>query len=453
MKIKLKVKTWTVIVLATLSISGCVINPWYFDDDLVLVPELEGSWIPYHMTETDIWAIRPLDKSFGDKKAYELDKGQGFTGKDVLYFFKIEGQLYADRMDYVYYLAKQEKIELLEEGEVGYHNLFRIHISDSGFTAIPLNLEYFEGGVEKGIFNLPFKMVEDRSSDYNIGNNMLVTASTQQLQDFLSHHHDDTLLFNKLKVLSFKKLNDWSLDTAQRTKAIQKELNSIFIDSIKTECESYDALLKIATIVNEESVQIVGNREEKTNGQWIKQVIKMCTPKMQEVIDRREGLGFENHELNNCPSYDSLKILATEFTKPAMKEYNPPISIYKRPPEIREDTEELIAKAPPMPSFQKDIYIQPSFPGGKQKQDAFVNEHFQYPQQAIKEKIEGVVYVKFWIEVDGAISDIQVESSVGGGCEEEAVRIVKLMPKWEPGTINGKKTRMSNTLFVRFILE
>ena len=74
-------------------------------------------------------------------------------------------------------------------------------------------------------------------------------------------------------------------------------------------------------------------------------------------------------------------------------------------------------------------------------------------QRAREDGYSGTVYVRFVVEPDGTITNIEVAKGVGGGCSEEAVRVVKMMPKWIPGEAFGKKVRVTYTLPVNFRLQ
>ena len=92
------------------------------------------------------------------------------------------------------------------------------------------------------------------------------------------------------------------------------------------------------------------------------------------------------------------------------------------------------------------------FPGGDDALSKFIHENIKYPREAIKNKISGTVYVQFVVEKDGSISDVKVVRGIGGGCDEEAVRVVKSMPKWEPGKQRGVPVRVYFTLPIEFKL-
>ncbi|MGC4040157.1 MAG: energy transducer TonB [Flavobacterium sp.] len=89
----------------------------------------------------------------------------------------------------------------------------------------------------------------------------------------------------------------------------------------------------------------------------------------------------------------------------------------------------------------KGLEVKPEFPGGKEKMDAFIKENFNTPKDLKKTKQEQKVYVLFKIEKDGSLSDIKSIKDVGHGTGEEAIRVLKLMPKWLPGQLNGKPVR------------
>ena len=94
----------------------------------------------------------------------------------------------------------------------------------------------------------------------------------------------------------------------------------------------------------------------------------------------------------------------------------------------------------------------PEFPGGTDSLIAFIQRNLVYPRQAIDNKIEGKVYVTFTIEVDGSISNVRLLRDIGGGCGAEAVRVVKMMPKWKPGRQHGKAVRVQYNLPISFEL-
>ncbi len=83
----------------------------------------------------------------------------------------------------------------------------------------------------------------------------------------------------------------------------------------------------------------------------------------------------------------------------------------------------------------------------------FLQTNLRYPEAAKDAGIQGTVFVSFVVEPDGSISNIQVLRGIGGGCDEEAVRVVGMMPKWEPGYQRGEAVRVQFNMPVRFVLN
>ena len=95
----------------------------------------------------------------------------------------------------------------------------------------------------------------------------------------------------------------------------------------------------------------------------------------------------------------------------------------------------------------------PAYPGGDQKLMEFIAKGIKYPQIARETGIQGRVFVGFVVEPDGSVSNVKVLRGIGGGCDEEAMRVVKSMPKWKPGKQRGKAVRVSYMLPVNFKLQ
>jgi protein TonB len=97
--------------------------------------------------------------------------------------------------------------------------------------------------------------------------------------------------------------------------------------------------------------------------------------------------------------------------------------------------------------------VNPEFGGGEAKLYEYLQENIQYPQLARDGGITGKVYVQFVVEKDGSITNVQVKRDIGGGCGDEAKRVVKAMPKWKPGKVGGRTVRSQFVLPVNFNLR
>jgi TonB family protein len=95
----------------------------------------------------------------------------------------------------------------------------------------------------------------------------------------------------------------------------------------------------------------------------------------------------------------------------------------------------------------------PQFPGGDEARVRYIAGKISYPKEALDKGIQGTVYVSFIIEKDGSISTVKALKGIGGGCNEEAVRVVREMPKWKPGKQNGKLARVQFTIPIQFKLS
>lgn len=95
----------------------------------------------------------------------------------------------------------------------------------------------------------------------------------------------------------------------------------------------------------------------------------------------------------------------------------------------------------------------PSFPGGMEAMYKFLAENIKYPQEAKDNNITGRVYVSFVVELDGSITNPRLLRDIGGGCGQEAIRVVKLMPRWNPGKEKGQPVRVQFNLPISFSLR
>jgi periplasmic protein TonB len=111
--------------------------------------------------------------------------------------------------------------------------------------------------------------------------------------------------------------------------------------------------------------------------------------------------------------------------------------------------EEVVEEAP----IFTVVESMPEFPGGFQELYNFLGNNIKYPVMAKESGIQGRVFVTFVVERDGSITDVRIIRGIGGGCDEEAIRVVESMPKWQPGKQRGKPVRVQYNLPVRFKLQ
>ncbi|MCP9757544.1 TonB family protein [Lacihabitans sp. CCS-44] len=140
------------------------------------------------------------------------------------------------------------------------------------------------------------------------------------------------------------------------------------------------------------------------------------------------------------------------------------------PVEIDLSKDETLATPPPPPPplpideadaaskiQKKEIFTaveqNPEFMGGQAAMYRFLGENIKYPAAAQRADVSGRVFVKFVVEDDGSIGDVVVMKGIGFGCDEEAIRVVKSMPRWKPGVQNGKNVRVYYNMPIVYKLD
>jgi protein TonB len=106
---------------------------------------------------------------------------------------------------------------------------------------------------------------------------------------------------------------------------------------------------------------------------------------------------------------------------------------------------------------EEEVFVivenNPEYPGGDEARLNFLRNNIKYPQMARETGIQGTVYVGFVVEKDGSVTQVKVLRGIGGGCDEEAIRVTKMMPKWKAGKQRGKEVRVSYSMPVKFTLQ
>jgi len=109
------------------------------------------------------------------------------------------------------------------------------------------------------------------------------------------------------------------------------------------------------------------------------------------------------------------------------------------------------------PEIKQEVFIiveeMPEFPGGDKARLQFFASTIVYPELAKQTGVQGKVIVQFIVNEDGSITDIKLLRSIGGGCDEEAIRVLKMMPKWKAGRQNNKAVKVSFNMPISFKLR
>lgn len=129
--------------------------------------------------------------------------------------------------------------------------------------------------------------------------------------------------------------------------------------------------------------------------------------------------------------------------------------------DIDDDTE-VEAYVPPVDDNDEEeaeeeilmvVQEMPEFPGGEAAMYGFIGKNIKYPKIAKETGVSGRVWVTFVVEKNGSVSRIKVLRGIGAGCDEEAMRVIKAMPKWKPGMQMGKAVRVQYQIPIKFTLH
>lgn len=104
------------------------------------------------------------------------------------------------------------------------------------------------------------------------------------------------------------------------------------------------------------------------------------------------------------------------------------------------------------PKKEKHFLKLPQYPGGKEAFNKFLRENLKYPEEALKNNIEGDVHLSFDIDYDGTVYNVKILHGLGYGCDEEAVRLIKML-KYEKAKNRGVKVRASKKIKIPFRLK
>jgi protein TonB len=111
------------------------------------------------------------------------------------------------------------------------------------------------------------------------------------------------------------------------------------------------------------------------------------------------------------------------------------------------------AAAPVDPTIFLSVENMPQFEGGLSRLMEFVSKNIKYPRAAQANGVEGTVVVSFVVGASGEVTDIQILKGLGYGTEEEAIRVMKKLPRWTPGNQNGRNVPVRMTLPIRLELK
>ncbi len=227
--------------------------------------------------------------------------------------------------------------------------------------------------------------------------------------------------------MEIKKSPKADLDSKKLTFTLVGLVIALFVVWRVFEYRSYDkqnldTFARQVEVIEEEMVEITKQEQPKPQVQAPK-------PQVTQIQVVEDDVEVEDIDINAEVDQDEI-----------IEEY-----VYDAPEIEDEEIEEE--------EILKVVEEMPDFPGGIQKLLEYIQKNTKYPMMARESDIQGTVYVGFVVEKDGSISNVQVLRGIGGGCDEEAMRVVESMPKWKPGKQQGNPVRVQYMARVVFKLQ
>jgi hypothetical protein len=138
------------------------------------------------------------------------------------------------------------------------------------------------------------------------------------------------------------------------------------------------------------------------------------------------------------------------FRKSQNEIKGPAITSYQNIPQINEERKKEKEIAASLSSVKEQ---KPQFPGGEEALARYIQDNIRYPVEALRVSADGIALVSFTVNINGDVRKPKVIKEIGWGIDEEVVRLVLNMPKWEPARQNGKPVTMEYALSIPFKLE
>ena len=107
----------------------------------------------------------------------------------------------------------------------------------------------------------------------------------------------------------------------------------------------------------------------------------------------------------------------------------------------------------PLPEILDRAEVMPAYEGGVEAMMKFIQKNVRYPRTAIRQQIEGTVFVRFVVRGDGSVADVQVIRGIHRDCDNEALRVISMLPSWKGGSHNGRPVSVRMVLPIKFNLH
>lgn len=310
------------------------------------------------------------------------------------------------------------------------------------------------------------KPVYEKSAAWSFFNRIFISESLAGYPAVLKHEETHVRQYHSLDIILLELLSIvvWYNPVAYFYKRSVKHIHEFIADEAACREERKDdyAMLLLSNTLGVPVSQLVNNF---FNQSLLKRRIMMLhKKKSNRSALLKYGLSVPLFTCMLVFSSASIDARSKEFIEKS--DVAEPITTLKKIEEAREsfDVEKEVlrpaAKVLSGDTTRKDVVYDfssieklPEYPGGMDGFYRYVGKNFKYPEAARRDSISGRLILSFVVEKDGSLSDIKILRDLGAGTGEEAVRLLKESPKWNPGVQDGKPVRVQYTLPIQLNLD
>lgn len=146
-------------------------------------------------------------------------------------------------------------------------------------------------------------------------------------------------------------------------------------------------------------------------------------------------------------------VSTTDDTEAALNESSQSENDTQTEPSVTDENENTSESSVVDNKVYSVVEQMPNFPGGEEALMKFINEHIKYPQSALEQGTQGTIMLRFVVTGTGDIGEVQILKGLDPDCDDEAKRVVKSLPKFNPGMQQGRPVSVWYTAPVRFVIE
>lgn len=199
-------------------------------------------------------------------------------------------------------------------------------------------------------------------------------------------------------------------------------------------------------------------KQQKIQGRVFARFVVEKDGSLTDIEIMREPGGGLGDEATRVLKLSPKWIPGIQNGRPVRVMFTVPMNFSLGTPNLNEPPSEMALH--PMPSADtaggktfSAVEVAPAFPGGEAAFAKFLGDNVVYPKSAKKKNVTGRVFVQFIVERDGSLTDFRILRDPGEGLGDEAIRVLKLSPKWQPGVQNSKPVRVQFTVPINFALN